>query len=83
MPSRNDPLDIAPSRWLHPVTLFAGIDFLPAAFAALLLNLLHVTHNRPAAGRAPVRSLTGLALWVALFALLWWDPYDVGVWWAD
>ena len=83
VPSLNDPLDIAVSRWLYPVTLLAGIGLTPAACAALVLNVLHVIHHRPTVGRATARLLVGLALWIGLFALLWWDPYDVGVWWAD
>jgi hypothetical protein len=82
-PSLDDPKGIPGSSWMHAVTALAVLGTLPAAFAALALNATHLVMARPSAVRGVARLVALSGLWLALFALLRWDPWQVGYWWMD
>jgi hypothetical protein len=82
-PSLDDPKDIAGSSWMYGITGVALVGAVHMALAALALHVADIAVNRPSISRSVVRIAVVVASWVALFALLWWDPGRVGSWWID
>jgi hypothetical protein len=81
-PSLDDPKHIG-SNWMHAITGLALFGLLPVAGAALILNVMHLVINRPSAVRSVVRFVALVEVWVAVYALISWDPGRVFYWWAD
>jgi len=83
-PSLDDPKDIVGSNWMHGITALAILGALPAACAALALNVLEACFNRSSGPRAVVARMSVVIIsWLALLALLRWDPGAVVYWWFD
>jgi hypothetical protein len=82
-PSLDDPKYIDGASWMHGITLIAIMGFLPAAAAALALNILYAVDRRLRRVRLAVRAFTLLALWFGTFVTLGVDPGMVLYWWFD
>jgi hypothetical protein len=82
-PSLDDPKYIDGANWMHIVTCFALLGFLPAACAAVTLNALYVVGHRLRGFRLFVRIAVVSTLWLGTFLLLRWDPGFVLYWWID
>jgi hypothetical protein len=82
-PSLDDPKGVPGSSWMHVVTALALLGMVPAAAAALALNVAHLLTARPSAVRGVARLVALFGLWLAVFALLRWDPWRVVYWWMD
>lgn len=68
---------------MYYLTMIAMVCALPAALLGLALNVAHMAINRPSAARVTLRLIVLLASWLALFAVLRWDPGSVVEWLGD
>ena len=82
-PSLDDPKYIDGANWMHVVTYFALLGFVPAGCGALALNTLYLVGHRLRGHRLLMRIAVVGALWLGTFLLLRWDPGLVLYWWFD
>jgi hypothetical protein len=80
----NDPKYIDGSSWMHGITAVALIGILPVGAGAVFTNIMYLVRVRPTAVQAGIRLQTLVALWLAMYVLVFTDPYyPIGEWWMD
>jgi hypothetical protein len=82
-PSLDDPKGVDCSNWMYPIAALLMVGAVPAAVAALLLNLAHWRINTPPAMWGAIRLLIVVVSWAALAAVFGSDPGGVLYWWWD
>ena len=83
VPSLEDPKFISGAGWMHGFTGLALLGIFPAAGLAITLNPLYVINHRFSLGRAALRAMAVLAVWIASYLFLVIDPFGVLYWWFD
>lgn len=82
-PSLDDPKYIDGASWMHLITYFALMGFVPAGCGAAALNSLYVVNHRLRGYRLVMLIAILVTLWLGMFILLRWDPGLVLYWWLD
>ena len=82
-PSLDDPKFIDGASWMHGITLFALMGFIPVGCVAAVFNVLYVVNRRLSLRRVFARIVALAMLWVGTIFLLRWDPGLVVYWWMD
>jgi len=83
-PTIDDPKFLEGTSWVHPITVLGFFGLLPAACAALVLNVMDTTLTaQKSYFRVGVRLLLLFTIWYGFIIHLSWDPGGIFDWWLD